>query len=668
MARLITTFGLIALTLWSQDAISNVSQIDSLKRLEKAAAHDTTRLRLLSQIAIAYSDSAYSTSIDTWRKALDIATRIKDRQQMGDIHHQIGYILYNQGEFNSALQEYNNALSVYQFINNRQEVARVYNDIGLVHKTWGKYEQAIESFLNGLEIFESISDEEGVGMVSNNIGQIYFFKEEYPNAIKYFTNYLVANEKGKHPRAVAGASNNIAAAYVELKNYDLALQYYSKALNIYDSLGVVIGVAILSDNIGMLHTNRNAYKEALEYHFKALELFKSINSHSRLSYTLKNIGVVYYMLGDYNSSDKYLLEAKDIALHYQQKETEKEIYFNLSQVYEAKNQPEKSLYYFKQMTALKDSLFNAEVNQNIASMELKYEAEKKERELKYIQRRLDQQKMLRGIFGSVLLMLTAIIVVLALDNRRKRKLAHKIIQRKKFLIQTLEHSIENQKDLPNEQENSPVHIFLLPKQIETRGQAQLVQFGCETNQVIISLYANSNQLPLAAIKMFLQNELQNNLSETHNSNEFIVELIKSKLFYTMDLFELKKDDIYSTALVVDCKSKRIDFNADSHNLLVCQSVEAQLLNRSDVVSFDKLEDGEPLLFPIVPYNSDNYSRFLDYLMKTAKNISDIELPRKIEVLQNTVESWNLSQSTASQLQLLAVSINCNQQVEICFTS
>ena len=206
-------------------------------------------------------------------------------------------------------------------------------------------------------------------MVANNIGQIYFYRGEYVNAIKYFERYLEINQQNNRLRAVAGASNNIAAAYMELKNYDLALTHYQKALSIYDSLGIQVGVGILSDNIGMLHASLGNYAQALKFHYDAQRIFEIIQSETRLSHTLKNIGFTYYKIGDYEKSINNLVKALSITKRYKQREVEKEILFNLSNVYEANSQLSEALSCYRYLTLLKDSLLNEETAENLSSLE-----------------------------------------------------------------------------------------------------------------------------------------------------------------------------------------------------------------------------------------------------------------------------------------------------------
>lgn len=664
MVRLFATVIMLA-ALSSLSWANSINHIDSLKQLEKSAPHDSIRIKILSEIAIAYSDSSYAKSIDTWKEALAIANSLRNRQQMGDIHHQIGYILYQQGEFKNALQEYNNALSVYNFISNKQEVARVYNDLGLVYKTWGRYELAIENFIKGLELFEELTDVEGMAMVSNNIGQIHFFREEYDKAISYFSTYLTINEQNKRPRAVAGASNNIAAAYMELKNYNQALSYYNKSLNIYDSLKLTIGVAILNDNIGMLQTNKNNFNQALKHHFKALELFNSLNSQSRLSYTLKNIGVAYYMLGDYNNSDKYLLQAKDLAIHYQQKETEKEIYYNLSNVYKAKKQPAKALEYYKLMTAIKDSLFTAETNKNITSIELQYEAEKKEREFRYIQQKLEQQKMFRVITGSIILIILTLMILLIIDNNRKRLLISKLYQRKHFLMQTLEHCAENRLVQNEPRENLPIQTTILPRTADSQSDYQLITFNSPDIKIIITLWSQAPEIPLAIIKAFLLNELPKN----HNNNNLkhpkhLIELIQSKLLFTMDLFDIKPQDILHTILVVDCENRKVLFDSKAHKLWVCKSSGTELIHPNSTISVNSLRNSEPLLYAITNKNHPNAKAFDEHLFKTTTTVSGNNMQSKLEVINSALETWNLTELPSKQFLFLAVSIDCNLSIGI----
>ncbi len=657
---------LLALSLSATSWAAGSQQIDSLKQAAKKAPHDSVQLKILSKIAIAYSDSSYSKSINYWKEALKLANKLKDRQQMGDIHHQIGYSYYKQGEFDSALLEYNNAISVYQFIKNKQEVARVYNDIGLIYKTLGRYEQAVENFMKGLALFDEIDDEEGSAMISNNLGQVHFYQEDYTNAIKYFNKYLITNEKANYARAVAGASNNIAAAYMELKNYDKALGYYNKSLKIYDSLDVAIGVAILSDNIGMLYAGKNNYSESLVHHFKALEIFRLLDSQSRLAHTLNNIGFSYYMLNDYASSNKFLLEAIDLAKKYHQRETEKEIYKNLSSVYEAKNQPNQALRYYKLMTELKDSLINAETTQSIASLELKYKSERHDREYRYLQRKVDQQKNFRLIMFAISTIFLGIIVLLAIDNQRKRNTIEKIMQRKSFLIKTLQHTVEHQKNIPCDPTSSPVEFFPLPLSVTSRNDIEIVHFQNDEISVLVTLWSSFALAPLTVLRAFLSNELHK--SSFHNPNKSIkeiVELINSKLLSTISLFDIDKDSIYHTILIVNCKnSKQVCFHASQSLLWACHNnITTRVLpDNSDTFKEESTE--KIVLLTITPSSGINTSAFDDFVFKTLQSVSNNNLKSKLDVLSNAFDSWNLAESAHMNQLAIAVRVSCDEEISI----
>jgi tetratricopeptide (TPR) repeat protein len=395
--------------------------IDSLIIVDKTNTNDSLRFDALRRLAIAHSDSAYSVSLQYWNRAFDLAKRKRDKQRMGDVHHQIGFMLQRKGEFPEALEEYKAAIALYSIVGNVKCAAEVYNDKGLIYKSWGKYELALECFLTALTNFEEIEFTEGTAMAANNIGQIYYYRDEFQRAIEYFTRYLKASENAKTYRAVAGASNNIASAYMELNNFDLAFEYYFKAMQIYDSLGVRLGVAIINDNIGTLFTKQGQYNDALLYHFSALRIFNALDSKPRIGYVLKNIGYAYFKLKNYKQALSYYNESKIIAESLNQKETLKEIYYNLTDVFQALNRHSDALWAHKHYVQIKDSLLNIETSEKLTTLEVRYEADKKSRELNLMKAKLEQQKRLGlviSIIGILILFLAALVVR---ENTMKRK-------------------------------------------------------------------------------------------------------------------------------------------------------------------------------------------------------------------------------------------------------
>lgn len=120
--------------------------IDSLKRVESLAVHDSTRYKALFNLGLAYYDSVYDKSMYYFEEALEISRKRNAWEQVADIHHRIAMLYFNQGELNKSLFECQNALSVYTVHNDTKGVGEVNNSIGVLYKTWGRYSKALEYF------------------------------------------------------------------------------------------------------------------------------------------------------------------------------------------------------------------------------------------------------------------------------------------------------------------------------------------------------------------------------------------------------------------------------------------------------------------------------------------------------------------------------------------
>lgn len=396
--------------------------IDSLISSLKSQKVDSNIYKTSLLVAKAYADSAYDKSLIYFKRALDVAEKSRDRKKVAHIFHQIGSMYQRKGEFSQALVNYNNALEIHKFLKNKRGIGQLLNDIGLIYKTWGKYDNALENYFNALKLFDEIGDDVNCAMASNNIGQIYYYRSEFEKSIEYFKKYLEVNKKNNAPRAVAGAANNIASAYMEIGKLDDALSFFVRSMRIYDSLKIKIGVAIIKDNIGSLFLRKKQYNDALLYNSEALKIFEEIGSQPRICASLLNVGLAYSKLNQPEIAINYLNRSLNIALSIKQKETQKEVYEALSEVYFQTKQYEKSLLDYKLYVQIKDSLLNAETIGKIESVQAEYESQKKEKELAEINHKLHNQKILAIISAGLFILFLFLMALIARENLHKKKI------------------------------------------------------------------------------------------------------------------------------------------------------------------------------------------------------------------------------------------------------
>ena len=639
--------------------------IDSLKTEKKRNSNDSLRYDALRKLAIAYSDSSYDISITFWEEALDLAKRKRNKQWLGDVYHQIGYMLHRKGEFPEALQELKNALIFYEQNGNLTCIAEVYNDMGLIYKSWGKYEQALECFLTALPLFEKVNFAAGSAMVANNIGQIYYYNENYSKAIEYFNNYLIINQQSKTYRSVAGALNNIASAYMEMGDYDLSLEFFMKALNLYDSLEVKLGVAIINDNIGSLFSKKEMYNDAVDHHFIALNLFNELNSKPRISYVKKNIGYAFFKQNEYAEALKYLLDSKKIAEDLNQREILKEVYFNMSNIYETLNQYNNALETYKLYVQIKDSLLNIETAEKLSNLELQYESDKKSRELVMIKNKYDQQKRMGIIVSSIGFVFLFLSIMVVKENIQKKK-GLSIFKKQNILFKNSIKSIlrDSGSHLYGLKKHFKEHI-LIPDLYHVGSPFFLLSVSKKELTVLLEINCQKYFDNLDLIKLQCFGWLNEMLDQSDSiTPKQITDYIYSKLEESSSQSNISSQSLIIKSMLYNNSLKRVSFIGQS--CIWHANKREQAINRikSEINTEEEngfvLNNGDYIYYlakssldeKIFNSNQDIAS----LLEKTLKKLYTSSYEDQRVVLKSTVDFWNSSYQIDNHFSILIICV------------
>jgi tetratricopeptide (TPR) repeat protein len=655
--RLSLAINLLFFTIGLTEAFSN-PYLDSLKTVISSASHDTARYKALNEIAIAYSDSSYMTSVFYWKQALEISQKDRNRIQLAYVYGRIGQMFFEKGEFTEALESYKNALAVYEYINDKKGRAMLLNDIGLVYKTWGRYEQAIDNYLKAIKLFQEIDQKDGVGVASNNIGQIYYYRDEYEKSIQFFSLYLNINEKTNNPRAVAGASNNIAAAYMALNKLDQALQYYNKALIIYDSLDIKLGVAILKDNIGSLFSQKNQFQEALTYHYRALEIFEELNVRPRIGYVLKNIGYAHYQLKNASKALDYLLKSKTIAEEYRQQETQKEIYFILSDIYFSIHNYKESLHYYKSFIEVKDSLHSIEAQESISKLELQFESDKKNQELALVQNKLDQQNIFGIVFGAIGILFLFITSIVIRDNVMKRSSLKKLVADNKVLMKTLSGFKRQAGKL--KAESIRFNVVTIPPVINAENNLSFFLREQLESTIIVTISLDKQEKDTPLFKDSCEAWLNGYMDKNPSPNiKLIVEELESISQKFKDIYSIKGSSILFNVLQINHKSKHLEFIGPNAAWVAKDGILTKVLSEGLIPSnLDIKSNCTIYLYASSNKNNQNNTNLEieKHIEKSLETTVNNTFSKQMEALQSTIDYCNVY--TRDDDSLLLVSLIC----------
>ncbi|MFN8888562.1 MAG: sensor histidine kinase, partial [Cyclobacteriaceae bacterium] len=174
-----------------------------------------------------------------------------------------------------------------------------------------------------------------------------------------------------------------------------------------------------------------------------LEIAEKLNSENDRLYAFMGMGESYLAQNDFRLSEQYLFMALHLANHLRLRDEKKQLYFDLSQLYLARQELPKVVQYQNLYMNLKDSLFTESKSKQIHELTIKYEAEKKENEIKLLNKdnllqrlEVNKARMLRDISlaGTVLLLTIAVFLFY---HFRQRVRANRLLTEQKQELQDL---------------------------------------------------------------------------------------------------------------------------------------------------------------------------------------------------------------------------------------
>jgi tetratricopeptide (TPR) repeat protein len=131
-----------------------------------SAVHQTADHRLASAIAMETgilfaSAQAYDQAFESYRRALELAERLGDRQLRARIEHAIADARFRAGDYEEARRLYEGAVPVFLAAGDQISLGRAYNGLGAVQFVSGRPDEALATMRKGLLLAGQCRDLEG---------------------------------------------------------------------------------------------------------------------------------------------------------------------------------------------------------------------------------------------------------------------------------------------------------------------------------------------------------------------------------------------------------------------------------------------------------------------------------------------------------------------------
>ena len=445
------TFIFFIAALCAQAQNNGQAAIDSMIKTLPGLKEDTTKAKILSGISFNYILSNTTEGIKYGNLAKALSEKLKWKKGIALACNNLGLNYQYKGDFNKALEYLKKAAALNEETRSRRLLAMNYGNLGNLLMSEGKFPEALDYLLKALKIFEELGVKSSIAIQYGGIGSIYEQEKEYSKALHYdslsYTMYASFNDK----EGMAIELGNIGNIYDDMNRHDKAIEYDLNAVKILEEIGDKTGLARNYGNISIIYESLKQYDKQIEYLEKSAKIYKELGDESSIARTNSNIGEFYRKIasdsiGPIYYPDENIPDGKNERL-------KKSIYYynlaypsakanndqvilqyitsGLSLAYEGLGNYKDALKYYKEYTAVTDSMFSNDNKVKITNLETQREIDLKDKQIKIDQLEVEKKRNERVFFVGGIILLLLIIGIIFRNYRLQQKSNHMLSIEKK---------------------------------------------------------------------------------------------------------------------------------------------------------------------------------------------------------------------------------------------
>ncbi len=425
---------LLFLAIFTGNSVFAQSEIDSLINILPNVSDNIEKSEILNKLCLKLVYINPDSALIFGQQALEIGNLENSNLIKGKAFNRIGIVYDVENIWDSALIFYDSALMCAHKVSDSVTIASAYNNIGLVYWNKSLYDKAIDNFFKSLYLFEKLDKMNGVAHTYNNIGLIFFEQGRDSTALEYQYKGLKIRNGLNDEWGINDSRLNIAVIYLSLEDYDSSKYFYQKTIPFYVKNENHYALGTAYNGLAMIFNAEQQFDSALFYYDKSVEEHLTVHNNYKAASTLLNKAGLYRKKGQSDNELNTLLRAKEtLGKEESSMRVRSKILFYLAENYHGRGKYKKASGLYLESKRIDDSLYIVDRDEKIEQIKVKYETEKREKELlleRANNERLEKEKVLaeikiynrnKWIIGIVAISLTLIFFLLFISQRNKRK-------------------------------------------------------------------------------------------------------------------------------------------------------------------------------------------------------------------------------------------------------
>lgn len=372
--------------------------------------------------------------------SLNTLVQKADESKKGELNLELAKYFLSEDP-NSSIKYSQIAKSIAQKTNNHKIIIRSYAMIGEAYQKQNKIKEAISAYFKGLDIAEKKKEKSLSGTIYNGIGTCYFYLNDLKKAEYYLKQAANAKKEANDYKYYAFITANLAAIQIANQSFGESIKTLKEAEKTLLKNRQYESVATVYNSLGAAYQSVKP-DSCIYYYEKSLGFSAKNKDYTNMMSTYQNIGDYYLAKKDYTKAVQYMKNA--IATNELRPEDQYKpmLFERISSLYDSIRDFKNAYHYKKLEVETRQRLLSIARQKEIDELEIKYQSEKKEKQIQQhkheIEKAKNQQIIL--IFSSISLFLIAAVIAYILFQRKKT--ARKFEQEKLRLFENIVHEIK----------------------------------------------------------------------------------------------------------------------------------------------------------------------------------------------------------------------------------
>ncbi len=188
---------------------------------------------------------------------------------------------------------------------------------------------------------------DGMAEANRELGLGFYYSNKPDTAIQYYLEAKKIYDGSNNLKGQARVLNNIGNLYLE-NDDESSINYFNQAKEVAIKMKDQDLLGSIYINLGNAYNSKKSYNTALEFYNKGNDIFTKLNNSVYIIQCLQDKGVIYKKLGQLDTAQALLLKANEEAKKKDLNTTIAGIDITLTEIFTAKNQPDKADYYWNE--------------------------------------------------------------------------------------------------------------------------------------------------------------------------------------------------------------------------------------------------------------------------------------------------------------------------------